>query len=63
MFVRSVLKVVCINMPPTYSSLECVAFDVMLSAVNRYVCIYNPQSSVNSVDIEAGSSGLCTSFY
>ena len=53
MFLRNILEVVSFDLPPIYSSLECVAFDVVLSTAScyRFNCFYNPPSCVNSVDI------------
>ena len=52
-FLRNTLEVVSFDLPPIYSSLECVAFDVVLSTASCYlfICFYNPPSCVNSVDI------------
>ena len=57
-FLRNTLKVVSFDLPPIYSSLECVAFDVVLSTTSchRFICFYNPPSCVNSVDTNTLSS-------
>ena len=49
---QSMIKVVSFDLLPIYSSLECVAFDVVLSTAScyRFICFYNPPSCVNSVD-------------
>ena len=43
-FLRNTLEVVSFDLPPIYSSLECEAFDVVLSTASCYrlICFYNP---------------------
>ena len=58
-FVSNLLKVVSIDIPPMYSSLECVAFDLVLSRAScyRFICFYHPPTcAASSVD----TANLCS---
>ena len=58
-FVSNLLKVVSIDIPPMYSSLECVAFDLVLSRASCYcfICFYHPPTcAASSVD----TANLCS---
>ena len=58
-FVSNLLKVVSIDIPPMYSSLECVALDLVLSKAScyRFICVYHPPScAASSVD----TANLCS---
>ena len=58
-FVSNLLKVVSIDIPPMYSSLECVAFDLVLSKAScyRFICFYHPPTcAASSVD----TANLCS---
>ena len=58
-FVSNLLKVVSIDIPPMYSSLECVAFDLVLFKASCYhfICFYHPPTcAASSVDIDSLST-------
>ena len=58
-FVSNLLKVVSIYIPPMYSSLECVAFDLVLSKAScyRFIYFYHPPTfAASSVD----TANLCS---
>ena len=58
-FLSNVLKFVVIDLPPTYSSLECVAFDVVFSksCYYRFICIYHPPTCAASI---VETANLCS---